>query len=781
LNNSFAQKITISGYIKDSNTGERLIGVTVYDLDTKQGTVTNNFGFYSLQYNQNDSVNLKISSIGYGSVFFRERLNKSILKNFQLKGGYELNEVAISAESLSTSDFNIVRLPIKQIENLPSLTGEKDILKAYTLLPGVQSGNEGSSELYVRGGSPDQNLVLLDDVPVYYLNHLGGFLSIFDENAINTMSLIKGGFPARYGGRLSSVVDIRLKEGNSNKFGGELSVGLISSRISLEGPLSNKKTTYIFSARRCNIDYISRLLFLIDPYDVSAGYTFYDINAKITHRFSENSQLSALIYQGRDKLFINVADDGSDYNNNQEGGYEFWNKNKNTWGNLLSSLQWNYKINNKLFVNTTLAYTHFNYYSKIGMQEDFEGETLNESNYENFSSVNDLIIKTDFDYFINSNNKLKFGLKTISHHFEPGSSKYYIKTEEYSNDTTYGNNDFRAIEYGAYAENNLKLGNHFNANLGLHFAAYSFSNQFDFSFQPRINIDIQINPNNKLNLSYAQMAQYIHLLSSSGAGVPTSLWVPSNDKAPNENSLQYAFGYSHFFKGEKIKFTIEAFYKELDNLIEIKNETNFFTSEGNWDDKIETEGIGQVYGAEFLLQKTSGNLTGWIAYTWSKNTRQFDNINSGKAYFFNYDRRHDISIVGNYKLRKNINLSATWVFTTGNPITLGTQKFDAYEVIRQEPSSSEFSHTLNEGFSDAYIYTEKNNYRMRAFHKLDFAINFEKKVKKGVRTWSFGVYNAYCRMNSYYVYLEKNYSGEYSFKSFTLFPIIPSFSYSLKF
>lgn len=284
-----AQKITLSGYIRDAKTGESLIGATIYNLDTKQGTVTNNFGYYSLQFNKNDSINIKVSLVGYRGIYIRERLQKSKERDITLRGGYELGEVFVSADAISNSDFNIAALPVKQIENLPSLTGEKDILKAYTLLPGIQSGKEGSSELYVRGGSPDQNLVLLDDVPVYYLNHLGGFLSIFDENAIKNMNLIKGGFPARYGGRLSSIVDIRLKEGNSKKFKGELNLGLISTRISLEGPLSNKKTTYIFSARRCNLDLISRLLFLIDPYNVSAGYTFYDINSKITHRLSEKA------------------------------------------------------------------------------------------------------------------------------------------------------------------------------------------------------------------------------------------------------------------------------------------------------------------------------------------------------------------------------------------------------------------------------------------------------------------------------------------------------------
>ncbi len=788
INSISAQKVTLSGYIYDHETGENLIGVNVYELNSKQGTVSNKFGFFSLQLNENDSAVFKISFIGYKSVYLREQLSKDITKKISLKSGYELNEVSVTAESLSNSDFNIAKLSIKQVENLPSLTGEKDILKAYTLLPGVQSGNEGSSELYVRGGSPDQNLILLDDVPVYYLNHLGGFLSIFDENAIKSMELIKGGFPARYGGRLSSIVDIRLKEGNSNEFKGELNLGLISSRISLEGPLSNNKTTYLFSARRCNVDLFSRLIFLIDPYNVSAGYTFYDVNSKITHRFSQKSTLSLNIYNGRDKLFINVADEG-------DSDYKYWNKQKKNWGNLLTSLQWNYQLGKKLYMNSTLAHTRFKYYSEIGMEEKDKNTITKETNYENFSSVNDIVFKTDFDYFLNPSNRIKFGVNAIFHDFQPGKSEFHIKTEDIVQDTAYGNTNFKAIEYAAFAENEIKIGKHFNANLGAHFTAYSFGNETDYSIQPRLNVNILINKNNKLNLSYAKMSQYLHLLSSSGAGIPTNLWVPANLNAPRENSLQYSAGFSHFFEKNELRLSVEGFYKELDNLIEIKNETNFFMSEGNWDEKIETKGTGEIYGAEFLLQKQEGDLTGWIAYTWSKNTRQFDNLNSGKPYYFNYDRRHDISIVANYKLKKNINLSATWVFATGYPITLGLQRFDAFQLIRKEPYDSFFPYSYNEGSTDAYIYTEKNNYRMRPFHKLDVSISFDKKVKKGIRTWNIAIYNAYCRMNSYYVYVEQDYNNdfydnydpdkiyekEYFFKSFTLFPIIPSFSYSLKF
>lgn len=778
----YAQKITISGYVSDAKTGERLIGVNIYDRVSKKGTQTNNFGFYSISISKGDSINLIFSYIGYKEKVLALKSQVNIVRNLKLIAGYNLQEININAEKI-THSLNVVSIPMRNIEVLPSLTGEKDILKAYTLLPGVQSGKEGTSDLYVRGGSPDQNLVLLDDVPVYYLNHIGGFVSIFDENVINRMNLIKGGFPARYAGRLSSVLDIRLKDGNLKTYHGEISIGIISSRLSLQGPIKKGKTSFIVSARRCNLDLFTRIIDNIDGLGVSGGYTFYDINAKINHKFNENNQLNAVFYKGRDKLFFKVKDAGDIYLPFQNSSdYSFYNSENVKWGNILGSLRWNHRFNDKLFGNLIFAYTKFNFQSINELTETYiPSDSLTGKYVNDFgSNVEDFILKNDYDLYANRSHFIKFGFKAVFHNFSPGYTNFLlVGTPDSDTDTTFKNAKVNSLELGIYIEDEWQIGNLLKANLGIHSAAYYVDNALNYSIQPRLNMLFTLPRNTYLSASFAQMNQYIHLLSSTDEGLPTNLWVPATQKVPDEKSYQYTLGFAHFLRKSKLKLSVEGFYKELTGLINLKHGSNLFITNESWDKKIAKNGKGTVYGLEFLLQKSYGKFTGWIAYTYSKNTRQFDSLNAGVEYPYDFDRTHDLSIVAQYKLNDNINFSATWVYGTGFPVTLSYERFSAIDMIKTEESGYQYS--ANTGFYDSYIYTEKNNYRLSAYHRLDVAANFIKKKKRGIRTWSVSIYNVYNHLNSYFVYINKDIYGEYHFYRFSMFPVIPSVSYSFVF
>ncbi len=782
MQNTKAQNVTISGYISDAKTGERLIGVNIYNMVSKKGTLSNNFGFYSFTVNKGDSVKLRFSYIGYKESILILKPEHDIVRNVKLSAGYNIDEINVVSEK-ANHGLNNVTIPMVKIERLPSLTGEKDVLKAYTLLPGVQSGSEGTSNLYVRGGSPDQNLVLLDDVPVYYLNHIGGFVSIFDENAISDINLIKGGFPARYAGRLSSVIDIRLKEGDTKEYHGEFSLGIISSRIFLQGPIAKGKTSFIVSARRANLDLFTRIIDNLDGLGVSGGYTFYDINAKINHKFNENNQLNAVFYTGRDKLFFKVKDAGNIYlPSSTINDYSYFNRQDVKWGNILGALRWNHRFNNKLFGNLVFAYTKFHFQSKTELTETYipndsiTGKFINDFG----SNVEDLMVKNDYDFYLNQAHSLKFGLKAIYHKFNPGYTNYLLSgTPDSDTDTTFKNNSVYSGEFGMYLEDKWQIADLIEINAGIHTAGYYVENKLSYSVQPRFSMLFSINEQTHISTSYAQMYQYIHLLSSTGQGLPTNLWVPATNNIPAEMSDQYTLGMDHIFNKNRFKLSVEAFYKQLAGLIDLYQNTNLFITNESWENKVAKNGKGTVLGFEFLLQKSAGKLTGWIAYTLSYNTRQFDSLNSGMEYPYDYDRTHDISVVAQYKLNEHINFSATWIYGTGFPISLSYERFGAIDQTKTNPNGYQFS--LEQDFYDAYIYTEKNNYRMPAYHRLDIAANFIKKKKKGVRTWSISIYNVYNHMNSYFVYLNKDIYGEYHFYRFTLFPIIPSISYSFKF
>lgn len=795
LNSSLAtfsqtKNLSISGHVEDAKTGEKLIGATIYDSKTQVGVVTNNYGFYSLNIPKDSMANLVISFVGYSSLSPQIRVAEDQTMNFHLTSGSELAEVVVLGSKEKPierrNEMGVLRIPMKDAELLPSLGGEPDIIKALQSMPGVQSGTEASSNFFVRGGSPDQNLMLLDDVPLYYVNHLGGFVSIFNTDAIKDVKLIKGGFPAHYGSRLSSVVDIRMKDGNVNEFDGSGMLGIVASKITVEGPIKKDTTSYIISVRRMLLDLLMQPLSRIVFNGYGFGYHFYDFNAKINHRLSDKDHLFLSAYIGNDILGANFKI------KNENEKYKF--KGHFRWGNNLFALRWNHIYNHKLFSNLTLSYTRYRYFTDASHESVFNNEK--EYSFNSFASgVFDVGAKIDFEYFTNAKNKLKFGVGSVYHIFKPGLTRYLQKeNDRLLNEKTFGKHQrVNGIETTAYIEDELSMGNRMNANIGLRFSSYIVNRKNYSSIEPRILVNFLLKDDLAIKGSYAKMQQNIHLLTSTGRGMPIDLWMPATDKAAPEQSWQWALGIAQSMKNGQYELSVEGYYKKMQNLITYKPGASILgASTVNWENKVETKGDGNAYGLEFLVQKKQGKTTGWIGYTLSKSDRHFTNLNQGKRYPFKYDRRHDLSVVVIHRLNERIDLSATWVYGTGNVLTLAVGHYDVVENL----DNSTYPHWLNLSgsgtYKEVYIYSEKNNFRMRDFHRLNVGINFHKKKKWGERTWNLSIYNLYNRQNPYYYYFEDG--AEYDdfgnlipgtdrlvLKQQSLFPIIPSASYSFRF
>jgi len=769
-----SKKYTISGYVYDKQSGEALISASVYDKKSMKGTITNNYGFYSLTL-PGGYVELTFSFIGYVSITKKIKLDKNISINFNGEISNVLEEVKIVSKKgenvVNSTQMSVNKIPVSEIKKLPVLLGEVDIIKTIQLLPGVQSGSEGSSGLYVRGGGPDQNLILLDGVPVYNVNHLFGFFSVFNADAISSVTLVKGGYPARYGGRLSSVLDIRMKEGSIKKIKGEGSIGLIASKLTIEGPVINEKTSFIVSGRRTYIDLLSLPIQKSIPNNTATGgYYFYDMTAKINHRFSERSRLFLSTYMGSDKAYAKNKEKYIDNDVKYENKSIFNLK----WGNITSALRWNYKLNDKLFSNTTFTYSKYKFdvgekYTETKTQNNITTETLSSFNYN--SGIDDITGKIDLDYYPNPTNNIKLGLGDIYHTFNPGINVYKATTNDTSTiDTSFGNRPIYAHEVFAYIEDDIRLGARLKTNIGLRYSGFSVKNKYYDAFEPRMAVRFLVNEDLSLKASYTMMTQYILLLTNSSIGLPTDLWLPVTDKIKPMQATQYAIG-SAYKLNSKVDITLEGFYKEMSNLIEYKEGASFFDNTTDWQDKIE-EGKGWAYGGELLIEKKKGKTTGWIGYTLSWSLRQFDNISFGEVFPYRYDRRHDISIVVMHKFSKKIDIGITWVYGTGNAVTLAVEKYPSFFTVSETGGSYDSKEIEH--------YDNRNGYRMPAYHRLDIGVNFNKDTKWGHRTWSVGVYNAYNRKNPFYLAFGYN-NNHRVLKQYSLFPMIPSIRYSFKF
>ncbi|MEL6591599.1 MAG: TonB-dependent receptor plug domain-containing protein, partial [Bacteroidota bacterium] len=795
--------------LTEAESGEKMISARVYDALSAKGTLTNNFGFFSLSLPEGP-IQLVATGSGFETFKLEFDLRADTLININL-AQYTVDEVVIVAEDdrliEERTEMSTVDIPIKQIKMLPALLGEVDVIKAIQLMPGVQSGSEGATGLYVRGGGPDQNLILLDDVPLYYVSHLGGFFSVFNADALKSVKLTKGGFPARYGGRLSSVLDIRMKEGNMQEFHGEGTVGLISSKISLEGPIVKGKTSFIVSGRRTYLDLLSRPISRIATQgQASFGYHFYDVNAKVNHIFSDKDRLYFSTYLGDDNLGIRT--DEKNGNPGDDDYYEFSLRNKTLWGNRMGALRWNHIWSPKLFSNLTATYSRYRFkvdndvldaYSYRNAADSLIIER-SEGNLSYLSSIEDWGAKLDFEFYPNPANSIKFGAMTTWHTFTPGllGLKLGEDGQPGAVDTTLNAQVQNALESAVYIEDEIRLGRRFSANLGMHVSHYYVNEKSYYSWQPRASARLMLTDKVAFKASYVQMTQFVHLLANSGAGLPIDLWVPATDRVPPQNSWQAAAGIATSLTlwGQKFDLSVEGYYKEMDGLIEYKEGTNFFLGfeENDWQNRVEPGGTGTAYGAEVLLQKKQGKTTGWIGYTLSWNNRQFDNINGGNPYPYRYDRRHDVSIVVSHEFNERISVAGTWVYGTGNAITLASGGYGSLLSWDYLPNNNFGSYAeilSGSGFTGngVSLYENgRNGFRMEAYHRLDLGVNLTKQTKWGQRTWNFGVYNAYSRLNpyTYYIRNEYDYSGgtvtrKTSLTKLALFPIIPSVSYSFKF
>ncbi len=777
------QKATISGYLFDRASGERLISANVVEPKSYLGTTTNTYGFYSLTLPKGEKK-LIYSFVGFKSVEVNINLEKDTIISLGLDLNDAIEEVTVygrGGSRIENTEMSVVELPIQQIQKIPLILGEPDLLKVLQLLPGVQSGAEGTSGMYVRGGGPDQNLFLLDGVPIYNVNHLFGFFSVFNPSALKTVKLYKGGFPARFGGRLSSVIDINMKEGDMKKFHGEASVGIISSRFAFEGPIIKDKTSFIISGRRTYADaLIQPYLKLVQGDDMSVGYYFYDLNAKINHIFSDRSRLYLSGYFGQDKFYMSNEDEY--YSDNVKFITED-DANIN-WGNGTGALRWNYVISSKLFSNFILTYSKYNF--DIGFEYNLENTSTKKSSsdmFKFFSGIEDISAKAEFDYFPNPIHSIKFGANYIYHTFRPGVNHFKINDDEQTSfnfDTIIGNPNIYANEFSVFAEDNFDLGEIFKVNLGAHFSGFSVQDCFYPSLEPRASIRIKASDIWSVKASYTMMSQNIHLLSSSTISLPTDLWLPTTKRIKPQNSHQIGIG-TFITLPENLELSIEGYYKTMNNMIEYKDGASYSISSKGWEDQVEL-GKGWSYGGEFLLEKKVGKTTGWIGYTLSWTQRQFENINFGKPFFARYDRRHDISVTISHEFNKDIDASVTWVYGTGNAVTLGKQKFKENEEL------SDGYYSYNNYLT---YYEGRNNFRMPAYHRLDVGVNFHRKFKFGSRTISLSVYNTYNRKNPFYLYWgwsdEVEQNNNYTEDSkpaliqVSIFPIIPSISYTYKF
>lgn len=783
------KKITISGFVKEQGSQEQLPGVNVFVSDTPYGAVTNTYGFYSLTIPSGDSAILAFSFVGYSKIEKSIALDKDIQLNILLSTVTQLEEVVVSARRQEdyvsrTAQMSQIEIPIQQIKKIPAFFGEKDVLKVLQLMPGVQKGTEGQTGLYVRGGGPDQNLIILDDAVVYNANHLFGFFSIFNSDALKSVELTKGGFPARYGGRLSSVLEMNLKEGSKEKLHGEGGIGLISSRLTLEGPISKGKSSFLISGRRTYIDALAAPLIARqqrgDDSQVKPGYYFYDLNAKINFDLGKTDKIYASGYFGRDKFSVSEMSSTT----NTRAGLD--------WGNATATLRWNHLLSQKLFLNTSLIYSNFNFgVSSYSKDMNSEGSISDEFSLQYDSRIRDLGIKSDFDFYPSPKHAVKFGLLATFHKFVP--SALAIQGSFIDIPIERSVQPVRTLESGLYIEDTWQALDALKMNAGFRVSSFQTETKNYIRPEPRFSAALRLARDFSFKTSYAHMNQYVHLLSNTGLGLPTDLWVPTTDRVAPQQSKQVAIGLAKDIENPALTFTLEGYYKRMNNILNYKEGASFLSISGenanelSWEDNV-TAGDGWSYGAEFLVHKKSGKFSGWIGYTLSWTKWQFPELNFGKVFYPRYDRRHDLSVVGIYELNKKITLSATWIYGTGNALTLPLASYTGI--------SDNFYTRSNQGVASSTLwrgrqvneYGEKNSFRAEPYHRMDVAIQFHKKKKRHERIWEFGLYNAYNRRNPFFYDIaeETSTSGSVTttkttLKRYSLFPVLPSFSYNFKF
>lgn len=745
------QEYTLSGHLRDADSGEELLYATVAVEGGNAGVTTNLYGFYSLSLPAGEYT-IQYSYVGYESQVFQIQLTGDMTKDVELgTGSAQLEEVVITSTSeddnVTKNEMSVVSLDVKEIKKIPVIFGEQDILKTMQLLPGVSASSEGSSGFFVRGGDADQNLILLDEAPVYNASHLLGFFSVFNSDALKDVKLYKGGIPANYGGRSSSVMDVRMRNGNMKHWEASGGIGVISSRLTVEGPIVKDKGSIMVSGRRTYADLVAQPF--LDDFDDFSLY-FYDLNGKANYKIGENDRIYISSYLGRDVL-------GTD-----DFGFD--------WGNQTFTARWNHIFNNKLFSNTSYIYSKYDYGFGIdngGIDVAFE------------AGIYDHNLKQDYNYYLNPKNSLSFGWQGILHEFQP--STFLFDGEQQSEaDAQF------ALEGGLYISNEQKVNDNLQLNYGLRLSSFSnigeytekVYNQADevieettyekgefynnyFNLEPRFSATYLLDNSSSIKFNYNRNAQYLHLLSNATSGSPTDMWIPSSTLVKPTLSDQIALGYFKNFNNNQYKFSVESYYKVGQNAVDFEDGADVF---GNED--IEAElvfGQSRAYGVEFLVEKTKGDFTGWIGYTLSKSERQFDDISDGEWFSARQDRTHDISLVGVYDITPKISLSASWVYNTGDAVTFPSGKY----------------------FVDGNLvnlYTDRNADRMPDYHRLDVGLTWKLKATKMTASdLNFSVYNAYDRKNAYSINFDTNAAGNSEATRLALFGVVPSVSWNFKF
>jgi len=754
---SYGQNYTVSGSVKDGSNGEDLFDAMVIVKNASNlGAKTNSYGFYSITLPAGEYV-LIYRATGYDQkevavdLTENKRINVEI---FEMKAVKEIAEIEITAtkenDNITKSGMQVTTLTPKSIETIPVLFGEKDIVKTLQLTPGVKSAGDGNAGFYVRGGGADQNLVLIDEAPVYNASHLLGFFSVFNSDAIKDVSLYKSGIPAEFGGRASSVLDVKMKDGNNKKFGASGGIGLISSRLTVEGPIVKDKGSFIVSGRRSYVD-----LFLKAAKDKDIKNTslyFYDLNLKANYKLSDRDRIYLSGYFGRDNFsFSDIF------------GFN--------WGNATGTLRYNRIINEKMFANTSVIYSNFNYSFDIGAKENRLGLK---------SAIQDWNVKQDFNYYINRNNSMKFGINGIYHQFQPGELNSNIPGFN-----TLGIPAQYAMEFGAYIQNDQKIGNWFSIMYGLRYSGFNYmgkgkayeydaygekigeqyyaagkSIKYHHFLEPRLSMSFVLSEKNSIKLAYNRNTQFLHQLSNTTAASPTDIWVPSTNNVKPQIADQVAMGYYRNFKDNMFLLTTEIYYKHMSNQIDYRNGANLFFNE-----EIEgglVFGKGKAYGLEIQLEKKKGKFTGWISYTLSRSLRQFDDINEGRAFSARQDRIHDIAVVAMYRVSQKIALSSTFIFYTGDAVTFPAGKYMVDGTIMP-------------------YYTERNGHRMPNYHRMDIGMTvYFKERPKFEHNLNISIYNVYGRENAFTIRFEEDEHNPGKTKAIqtSLFKLVPSITYN---
>ncbi len=744
----YAQKITISGYVKDAASKEALIGASVVNANTKSGTSTNQYGFFSLTANAADTIELIISYQGYKINAKKIAAKNDIQLNVLLENNTgSLGEVVVSSarnnRNVQKAQMGVIDVPLKAIKNFPVLMGERDVLKIIQLLPGVQAGQEGTAGFYVRGGNLDQNLVQLDEATVYNPNHLFGLFSTFNVNSINHVQLIKGGFPAEYGGRLSSILNITMKEGNKTNYQTEGGIGLLSTNLTFQGPIQKNKSSFIISARKSHIN-----LLLQPASSKSTSYSFYDINAKMNYELGKKDHIFLSFFKGNDNAGYTGA-------NSLNYATDF--------GNTTGTLRWNHLFGTKIFSNTSFIYN--DYHLGLGSTQNNYYEVL-------YTGIKDLSAKTDFTFTPGEKHRVKAGFTYTYHTLYPSSVS--SKVPRRGNQITINKDSIAkrfSNELAFYLSDDYDISKTISVNYGIRIPYFTWGGTSYTGIEPRITTKLSLNPTTSIKASWTLMNQFLHAVPNSTASLPTDTWLSSSSLIKPQKSSQVALGLFKNFNDNAIETSVEAYYKTMDNQVLFKEGAQVLLNTNL--DSILTFGKGNSYGVELLIRKNVGRLTGWLSYTWSKTTQQFAELNRGASFPAAFDRRHNFSLAGSYELSKHWTFSADFVFYTGRAFTLPTGRVTV---------------PVNASLYDGvyYDYSSRNNARLKSYHRLDVSFSNKKTVKfwgkKYEREWVFGAYNLYSRLNPYFVYLTTNADTKQpEARQVSLLPIIPSVSFNFKF